>query len=464
MTPYERSSSEASRRIEVLPSEMAGWITASQENVDGLGIHRSQLFALRDMLDTLTLRQRDLLAHRPQPAATGEYAESELEFTAELVGAYELWTAFRSVFEQRREERLVRALDAADLVAASAYRCAIDRAVTWKVVKPNEFREPPLVCAEAVGSPGTAARGEQVVGLTGTIRRFRDKLLPIPLVLFPADRLDDIWTYSTLAHEVGHDLEADLAFGSEAIDAGLAVLDAAGVPQDRQDAWRGWGAEVVADSVGVALAGAGFGGGLADWLLSVALAKLFAAPNGDPHPPPHLRVRLIAGLLGGAGVAAWQPLAAALDGDIDAADAPAWQKSFDGDAHAFAGAVISTPLTALGGHAITELSPDISADAALAETLAQYLRTGFNRVPTPAGPPPFPARLVPSAAALAVRASPAQANLGGIARRALDYIHDIPRPAFLAAPPAGHREFLRDLAERLDVRPPAGMTERAARW
>ncbi|MEZ0241538.1 MAG: hypothetical protein ACAH65_12150 [Chloroflexota bacterium] len=454
MTPYERASSEASRRVELLPSEVAGWIVAAQANAAGFGIHRSQLLALQDMLEILTRRQRDLVANRPQPAATGEYAESELEFTAEVVGAYELWSAFRSVFEQRNGGRLKRALDAADLVAADAYRCAIDRAVAWKVVKANEFREPPLVCADAVASPGTAARGQQVAGLTGTIRRFRSKLLPIPLVLFPADRLDDIWTYSTLAHEVGHDLEADLAFSTEAIDAGIAALEAAGVPNDRLEAWRAWGPEVAADAVGVALGGAGFAAGLADWLVSVALAKVFNAPNGDPHPPPHVRVRVLAGLLEGAGVAAWQPLADSLVADMDAAKPPAWQKPFKPDAKTFANAVMTTKLTAFDDHAIVELSPDIAADAILTDKLAKYLRSGFDR-PSPSVPSTFPTRLVPSAAAFAVRALAPGANLEPVATRALDYIHDIPRPAFLAAPPPGRREFLKGLAERLDVRPAA---------
>jgi hypothetical protein len=444
---------EAARRVDVMPTEISGWIAASKANVNGLGIHGTQLAALQDMLDALTVRQRAILAKRPAPTAASQaYAESELDLTGELVGAYELWTAFRAVFEQRRQPVLVRtSLDAADLVAADAYRSAINRAITWKVIKGNEYREPPLVCAEALGSPATAARGQQVSGLTATIERYRDKLLPIPLVLFPADRLDDIWTHATLAHEVGHDLEADLAFSSEAIAAGLGALPANTTPGERE-AWRSWGAEVVADAVGVALGGAGFASALADWLLSVALAKQFKAPNGDPHPPPHVRIRVLAGLLEGTGVVAWQPIATALITDVQAVPTPAWQQSSEANARAVAMAVISTPLTALDGHAIQELSADLDADAALADTLSSYLRTGFNRVPTPNGPPVFPTRLVPSAAALAVRSASAKVKLADIALRALDYIHDIPRPAFLAPPPAGRQQFLRRLAEHLDVR------------
>jgi len=452
MTPYERASLEASRRLEVMPQELDAWMKASEGNVDGLGIHRSQLTALGNLLGTLTQKQRDLLKARPKPEATSEYAEAELAFTDEVVGAYELWTAFRTVFEQRREERIRRALDAADLVAASAYRTAMDQVIAWTVVKKGEYREPPLVCAEAVGSPATAARGSQVSGLAGTIQRYRSKLLPIPLVLFPADRLDDVWTFSTLAHEVGHDLEADLAFTAEAVEVGLTALTTAGAAQDHLDAWRDWGKEVVADAVGITLGGAGFAVGLADWLESVALAKIFRQPTGDPHPPPHLRIRVLSGLLRAAGVPSWLTLADELDAMLDApaASTPAWQQPFDGDAHGFAAAVLTAKLGALKNHAIVELVPDLTADAAAVETLSTFIRLGVHRDPPPTA---FQARLVPSATSLAVRAASAKANLGEIAKRALDYIHDIPRPEFLTLPPAGREAFLKRLAEQLEVRP-----------
>jgi hypothetical protein len=451
MTPYERAAKEALRRVEVLPSELDGWIIASQANVDGLGIHRSQLLALRVLMETLTARQRAMLAARPQPDATTAFAESEIDFTAEVVGAYELWTAFRSVFEQRRDARLVRALDAADLVAASAYRSAMGKALEWEAVKPNEFREPPLVCAEAVGSPATAARGRDAAGLTATIRRYRGKALPIPMVLYPADRLDDIWSFATLAHEVGHDLEADLAFSSEAVDLGVAAIAVAGASPARQEAWRSWGDEVVADAVGVVLGGAGFVTNLFDWLSTVALAKLFATANGDPHPPPHVRVRVLIGLLSASGVAIWNSIAAELAATANASNPPAWQVPFADDTEAFATAVLTSPLTAFSGHSILELSPNIANDAAVTEKLATYLLSTFKR-PSPKGPPPFETRLVPSAAALAVHRSSANGDLAGIARRALDYVHEIPRPAFLAGPVAGRDAYLQGLAQALDVR------------
>lgn len=455
MTPFERGSIEASRRIQVLPTELADWLAASQANIDGLGIHRSQLLALQGLMATLTNRQQKLLAARPQPAATKDYAEAELELTDEIVGSYELWNVFRAVLEQRRQGRLSRSLDAADLVVASAYRTAIEQAEGWGVVQPGAYREPPLVCAEAVGSPATAARGKQVAGLAGTIKRYREKLLPIPLVLFPADRLDDIWTFATLAHEVGHDLAADLAYSSEATAMGIAALEAVNAPPEHIETWRAWGPEVAADAVGVALAGAGFATGLADWLQSVALAEIFTAPSGDPHPPPHVRLHVLAALLESTNEASWIPIAAQLSAAAGATPVPEWQQPFQQEAAPFASAMMTVKLGALLDHAIVELSPSIAADAAATQKLSTWLRTGFNRDPSPKVSPPFPTRLVPSAAMVAVTASPASADVSAIARRSLDYIHDIPRPQFLTPPPRSQRAFLQKLSDQLDVRPTA---------
>lgn len=454
MTPFELSTLEASRRIEVMPSEFKEWQRAASENEDGLGLHTSQLVTLGDLLESLTQLQRDRLRDRPPDDASVAYAQAELDLTDEIIGAYELWSAFRVVFELRRDERFRPLLNAADLVAASAYATAMAQADAWKVVPPDHHREPPLVCAEAVGSPATAARGSRVSGLSGTIRRFRSELTPIPLVLFPADRLGDPWTYASLAHEVGHDLEADLGFFTEAIEAGCTRLSHAGVVRARRDAWEGWGPEVVADAVGVVLGGSGFAMGLAAWLQSVALADVFANRNADRHPPPHVRLRLLEGLFRASSIPAWIPLADELAASLAAADVPAWQRPFDEDAAPFAEAVLCTQLSAFKGHAIADLAPDLAGDAAITEQLSRYMRMGGDPTPTPQGPPEFPARLVPAAAALAIRESPATAEqLDSIKERTLDYIVDIPRQQFLAEPPPDRREHMRALARNLNVRP-----------
>ncbi len=291
-------------------------------------------------------------------------------------------------------------------------------------------------------------------GLSGTIRRFRSELTPIPLVLFPADRLGDPWTYASLAHEVGHDLDADLGFFTEAIEAGCQRLSAAGIDQERRDTWEGWGPEVVADAVGIVLGGSGFATGLASWLQSVALADVFANPNADRHPPPHVRLRLLEGLFRASSIPAWTPLADELAASLAGANVPAWQRPFEEDAAPFAEAVLCTQLSAFKGHAIADLAPDLAGDAAITEQLSKFMRTGVDRTPTPQGPPAFPARLVPGAAALAIRESPATAEqLGLIKERTLTYIVDIPRQQFLAAPPPDRREHMRALARNLNVRP-----------
>jgi hypothetical protein len=167
-------------------------------------------------------------------------------------------------------------------------------------------------------------------------------------------------------------------------------------------------------------------------------------------------VTLLAGLLRATGVGSWGTAAQELEAATDAASPHAWQLPYVPDAKIVAGALLASPLDTLAEHALREFAVDMSEDETLTDRLARYLRTGFNRDPAPAGPPAFPFRLVPSAAEIAVRSSGDTPDLEAIARRSFDYLRAIPRPQFLAAPPAGRREFLRGLAMQLDVSGGAG--------
>ena len=42
------------------------------------------------------------------------------------------------------------------------------------------------------------------------MRQYRDRMLPIPVVLFPYDQASSMWMLCALAHEVGHNLDHDL--------------------------------------------------------------------------------------------------------------------------------------------------------------------------------------------------------------------------------------------------------------
>jgi hypothetical protein len=48
MTPFELATLEASRRVEVMPSEFKVWQKAASGNVDGMGIHEVTLTAKSD--------------------------------------------------------------------------------------------------------------------------------------------------------------------------------------------------------------------------------------------------------------------------------------------------------------------------------------------------------------------------------------------------------------------------------
>ena len=328
------------------------------------------------------------------------------------------------------------------------------QAEVWKVVTSDQHREPPLVCAEAVGSPATAARGSRVSGLSGTIRRFRSELTPIPLVLFPADRLGDPWTYASLAHEASGTTSTRI-WGSSPKPS-RPVANASPPPawtRNGATAGRAGGPRSSRMRSASCSAGRGFATGLASWLQSVALADVFANPNADRHPLPHVRLRLLEGLFRASSIPAWIRLANELAASLAGANVPALQRPFEEDAAPFAEAVLCTQLSAFKGHAIADLAPDLAGDAAITEQLSTFMRTGIDRTPTPQGPPAFPDHSFPlPRRSRSARARATAEQSESIKKRTLEYIVDIPRPQFLAAPPLDRREHMRALARNLNVR------------
>ena len=79
--------------------------------------------SLGDLLESLTEQQRDNIKKRPPDVASVPYAQAELDLTDLIIGAYELWSAFRVVFELRRDERFRPLLDAGPAVIQ--YRIAV---------------------------------------------------------------------------------------------------------------------------------------------------------------------------------------------------------------------------------------------------------------------------------------------------------------------------------------------------
>jgi len=442
---------ELGRNINLLPADIALWLQAAQNNVANFGIHQTQVAALKIMMDGLISKQKNLYGEL-DPTIGGEaFAEDYLTLNDEITGAFDLWRIFRQMFNQRKDETVGAAVDAADLIAADCYLFCMNRARNWGLIQENQFREPPLTYLEAQVSPVTANRGNAVETLGFPVRRYRDMRLPIPIVLQPYQNAFSIWTACLLHHEVGHNIDQDLNVSEELKFFVLSDLTAAIVPDARQRFWLNRTSEILADVFGIILGGSGFAFALCNWLLVLAPASRFnEILLKDPHPPLFIRIKLIIEMLKLFNVKLMQDAAAELENVWNSMTKPNEMNDYFADCQVIAKTFLDQKLDALGGRNIREFNPQIAADMTLADNVAACLPLNF------ACPDPkfnkFPHRLVPVAAQIALNKMPQpdEARLEKLQINALAYLNRIERPPFLDG--NNRQEFLRNLTEKLDFR------------
>src|SRR6266566_1038204 len=91
------------------------------------------------------------------------------------------------------------------------------------------------------------------------------------------------WKFLSLAHEVGHDVEADLRLREPLVTGLRLALEAANVLGERVTVWKSWQAECFADLIGLQLVGPAFAEVLMNLLLLPA-KNVTTYDNKDPHP------------------------------------------------------------------------------------------------------------------------------------------------------------------------------------
>ena len=163
----------------------------------------------------------------------------------------------------------------------------MEKAVTAGIIQRDDFREPPLCYFTSEFSPATWVRGSYPEGLR--LPRRGEYRTPIPVIELPWDHAETPWDFLTLAHEVGHDLESDLALGHELLQALEAELRAAVVPNDRVYVWKDWQAETFADLVALQLVGPAYTDTLMRLLLLPA-KEVTSYDKDDPHPTHYVRI------------------------------------------------------------------------------------------------------------------------------------------------------------------------------
>jgi hypothetical protein len=444
MYSRDRTIAELQRRADLLSVEINDWNESASQNVDQMGTHKSQFWALKEMMDGLLARQTQLLKELSPEQSAQQFAERHYRLLMEIAGTQNLWGVFRYIFAQLEEKRLGLLVDAANRVAADCYITCLDHLRDWRLITEQQYREPPLVYLQANITPATLTRGKKVEALGFPLWQYPDLRLPIPIVCLPPDHADCLWLFCALYHEVGHNLDQDLKLGRELKQHLDTKLEAERVPDDQREVWRRWTSEILADVFGVLLGGAGFSHSLASLLLVMAPRKL-ALDTENAHPDNYVRIYLVAELLRQSRIEALKQDAGTI---MQMWEAQAKPNGIEDYLQACAPVVqifLTQRLKALGDRRLLDLAPDLEGDAKNAAKLANFLRTGngFDK-------PIVPCRLVPVAAELRLLEmdKPSKEELQELQKRSLGYLNDLKRPKFLGA--ADRSEYLRQLIDKID--------------
>jgi hypothetical protein len=428
------------RRAGLVSDEVDEWQKAAEQNIDGQGIHRSQVRAIRDMLGQFLAEQKNLMEQVVAPQSYQDFARTYENLVNQIVGVNLIWNLFRTILNQHQDERFKDILTAADLIASDCYLTCMRRAEQWQLIRPEEYRVPPLVYLGATTSPLAAGTGKQL-SLLDTRIDGRDAALPIPVLDLPFDHTRCVWLLCSIHHEVGHLVDQELQLSSDLDQLLVKRLQQqqSPAPPDRIMVWQRWTQEILADTFGVLLGGAGF---------VYTLATLILPPAPDypilqrqkPHPDAYVRLALLLAMLRKAQVAEWTAAADAIDQSWYSPHQPKpdWIEPYvkqdcDTVADVFLNGILPALTRNGAGHSLGEMVQDRADDAKRASALGSYLGSGLVR-PDPKNPH-FPWRLVPVAAQLAaLQASDADA-LDAIQQRALQYLAAIKKPPFLAVEP-----------------------------
>nr|MBK7064149.1 hypothetical protein [Deltaproteobacteria bacterium] len=408
-----------------------------------VGIASGQIEALMLLIDGAEEDQRCAVKDLNPSPPRREFARRCVKAVEKIVAAESLWGTIQYLLVQRKDTGLRPALEVADLVAQDGYLTCMAAAEALDLIGRDQHRAPPLVYFEAVLSADTVVREERAyVGPGGASWR-----PPIPLIRLPFDYAESCWLYNVLLHEVGHDLDKDLGLRTVLTPAVVAAVGARG-GADRAAAWARWCPEILADALGVLLGGAGFVAAFASQLLP-ANGSPAIAPADDPHPPDRLRMSLLLGLLRACGDDG--PVASRLEVSCRAEIASGPPSAYYDDCAAVAVALLDTPLRDAGeGPALRALVPGREGDAERSRWLALQLVSGGPLAESP-WDEPFPWRLVPAGAALALVdcEDPTADALATIHDRVMTFARSLPRPGWTLS--EGRRKFLVSLADSLEL-------------
>lgn len=189
-----------------------------------------------------------------------------------------LWAFFFELFVQRLASFGER-LRAIDRIAANCYE---DLYVGMGAAQPTP-RLLPFSYVQSGGGPVTFRRGVP-------LRKLRHQANPFPIVYIPQSRLENVWSLSSVLHETGHNLQADVGLW-ERIPKVLfmRLTREARLPESIAAVWARWHKEVMADMLALVLGGPGAVESLMD-VVGRSRANTVRFSPLAVHPTPFLRI------------------------------------------------------------------------------------------------------------------------------------------------------------------------------
>ena len=387
---------ELNLRAQLLAQEVTLWQTLADENQDGMGIHQSQIRAVKWLFEGLEKKQQQVLAALNAAEAEAQFTQKRMALEDELSATHGIIAIFRTMLTQRKDERYYRQiLDGADLIAADCYKLCIELAAEWGAISEEKFRVPPLTYLNTMFSPAAFSRRHFFAAFKMPLNGYVELKLPISMVSLPFNHTEALWTFCSIYHEVGHLLDQDLGLHQ----ALRASLEERLETFQRFSSWRDWLKEMIADTFGILLGSKGFAYSMMKLLL-LPDKKVIKIDRSDRHPTPYVRIFLLGALLRAMDQSDLAKVADIIEQTwCQWYGEPKHLAGYVAECPAIANMLLHEPLDTLQGHCLRDFAPaaTFADEQERIATLARYLRINFKR-PNPNG---FPVRLVPAAAQVA---------------------------------------------------------------
>jgi hypothetical protein len=272
----------------------------------------------------------------------------------------------------------------------------------------------PVTYLEHSFSPATFRRGVM-------LRRLLGERNPFPLVRVPYERIESPWGMGVVLHEIGHNLQADLAVWQETQQAVQRRVFQVGRNPWLTRIWTRWHKEIFADLIAILLGGPASARSMKDFLAYPAARVLSFRPL-SVHPTPYVRMFIQAEMLRRMGFGSDARRIQRIWGTLYAAHVP--RGRVPAPLIATASRIIPhvvdeiayQPRRNLGQRALVDVVPFAAADERIIQRAAPSIARGVL-------PPDLPPRFAVSASRYAFERRMASAGvisrtvLTGLARR-----------------------------------------------